>query len=91
MDLEFHVVEELLSLKNELKDVKQPQEEAEGVVESTHAETCTKDGRKHTREGDILFLDVRDNVGAPTSQHRQRRSRENYIRYIALMSEGIEI
>ena len=61
------------------------------MVETTHAKPSTRDGRKHTIEADKLFLDVRENVGALTSQHRHRRSQGWYTRYIALMSEGIEI
>lgn len=56
----------------------------------THAET-SRDGRKCTREADNLMHDVRENVGAPTSQHRQRRSLDRYTSYMALMSESVEI
>ena len=37
------------------------------------------------------MLDATDCVGAPTSQHRQRRSPDRYNRYMALMSECIVI
>eukprot|EP00253_Pinus_taeda_P009800 PITA_09800 len=35
--------------------------------------------------------DVRENVGAPTSQRRQRRSLDRYTSYMALMSESVEV
>lgn len=35
--------------------------------------------------------DARENVGEPTSQHRQRRSPDWYTGYMALMSESVEI
>ena len=55
----------------------------------THAKT-SRDGRKHTREFYILMHDVRENVGETTSQHRQRRSPDWYIGYMALMSEIVD-
>ena len=60
------------------------------VEEPTHVETY-KDGKKHTREDKILMHDARDNVGAPTSQCRKRRSPEWYTSYMALMSKSVEI
>ena len=56
----------------------------------THAKN-SRDGRNHTGEADKLLHDARENVGAPTSQRRQRRSPEWYTGYMALMSESIEI
>ena len=50
---------------------------------STYAES-SKEGRKCTREIEILLDDARENVGAPSSQRRQRRSLERYTRYMAL-------
>lgn len=56
----------------------------------THAEISI-DGRKHTKESDKLLHDARENVGAPTSQRRQRRSPYQYTGYMALLSELVEI
>ena len=39
----------------------------------------------------MLLLDARENVGAPTSQHKKRRYQEQYIGYMDLKSEFIEI
>ena len=52
----------------------QPQEEDHGVEESTHVEPNIRIGRRHTIEADRLRLDVAQNVGAPTSKHKQRQS-----------------
>jgi hypothetical protein len=46
--------------------------------------------KERTREADRLLQDARENVGAPTSQHRQRRSPDRYTGYMALMSELVE-
>ena len=56
----------------------------------TLAET-SRDGWKHTREADRLMHDARENVGAPTSQKRQRRSPYQYTFYMALISESVDI
>ena len=62
-------MEELLVPKEE-----EPQTDAEQLhVEDPRVETSTQaefstDGRKRTREADILFSDVRENVGEPSSQ-----------------------
>ena len=55
-----------------------------------HAGPSTIDGRKCSREADRLLLDARENVGAPTSQRRQRRSPNQYTGYMALMIESVE-
>ena len=55
----------------------------------THAES-SRDGRKCTKEADMLLHDARENVGAPTSQHRHRMSSKRYTGYMALMSGGVE-
>ena len=86
----MHAVEELLSPKEEPQDVDNPQEEEQRVDAPTHANK-SKNGNNHSREADKLVLDARDNVGAPTSQHRQRRSLDRYTGYMALMSESVEI
>ena len=55
-------------------DVDQPQEEVHGVEESTHAEPNIRTGKRHTTEAERLKLDAAQNVGVPTSKHRQRQS-----------------
>ena len=60
--------------KYEPKDVEQPQAEEKIVVETIHAGPSTRDRRKYTKEANKLFVYARENVGAPTSQCRQRRS-----------------
>jgi len=49
----------------------------------------SREGRKCIREIDRLSYDAQENVGAPTSQRRQRRSHERYTRYMALMGEFV--
>jgi len=44
---------------------------------------------KHSWEVDRLMLDARENVGQPSSQCKQRRSRERYICYMALVGECV--
>ena len=70
-------------------DVEQPHAEVPGVETSTHAES-SRDGWKRTREVEKLLEDVRENVGEPSSQHRQRRSPERYTGYMALSGECVE-
>lgn len=71
--------------------MEQPQVEEQRVIETTHVEPSTRDGRNRTRKANLLLLDARENVGEPTSQRRQISSPQKYIGYMALMSEGIEI
>jgi hypothetical protein len=59
------------------------------VEETTQAEPSIRNGRKHTREADILRLDVGHNIGAPISQRRQRQSPDRFDGYMALMSKCI--
>eukprot|EP00253_Pinus_taeda_P029922 PITA_29922 len=89
-ELELHEDEDILAPKVEEPqiDVEQPHAEDSGVETSTQAES-SREGRKHTREADRLLDDARENVGAPTSQHRQRRSPERYIGYMSLMGECV--
>ena len=56
---------------------------------STYVES-SREGRKCTREADRLLMDARDNVGEPSSQHRQRRSPKWYTSYMALVGECVE-
>ena len=90
-ELQLQAVEELLVPKEEepQTDLEQLHAEVPRVETSTQVES-SRDGRKRTREADILLEDVRENVGAPSSQCRQRRSLERYIRYMALVGECVE-
>ena len=56
---------------------------------STHADT-SRDGRKCLSEADRLMLDVRENVGQPSSQRIQRRSTKRYTGYMALVGECVD-
>ena len=67
-ELDLRADEEILVPKDEAQDVEQPQDEDHGVVETTHADPSTRNGRKCTREADILMIDATEHVGAPTSQ-----------------------
>eukprot|EP00253_Pinus_taeda_P024765 PITA_24765 len=84
-------VEELLVPKEEepQTDAEQPHEKVPGVETSTQAES-SRDGQKHTREAEKLLKDARENVGAPSSQRRQRQSPERYTGYMALVGECVE-
>ena len=89
-ELQLQPDQQILAPKEEPQEVvEQPQVEVERVEASTHAKT-SKDGRKCTREANILFHDIKENVGAPTWQHRQRRSPDQYTSYMDLMSEILE-
>ena len=84
-------MEELLVPKEEepQTDAEQPHAEVQGVEISTQAES-SRDGQKHTREAGRLLEDARENVVAPSSQRRQRRSPERYTGYMALAGECVE-
>jgi hypothetical protein len=73
-ELDLHAEEELLVPKDESQDVDQPHEKVHGVEEATHAEPSIRNGINHTMEANRLRLDAAQNVGAPTSQRRQRQS-----------------
>ena len=77
-ELELHVGEELLVPKDESQYVDQPHEEVHGVEEATLADPSIINGRKRTIKADRLTLDATQNVGAPTSQHRQRQSLDQF-------------
>ena len=49
----------------------------------------TINGRRCTTEANILILDETENVGAPTSLHRQRQSPDRFTRYMDLMRKCI--
>ena len=70
-------------------DAEQPHTEVPGVETSTQAKS-SRDGWKRTREADRLLSDARENVGEPSSQHRQRRSPDRYTGYMALVGECVE-
>ena len=84
-------MEEFLVPKEEepQSDAEQPHVEVPGVETSTQVES-SRDGWKRTREANILLEDARENVGAPSSQRRQRRSTERYTGYMALARECVE-
>jgi hypothetical protein len=88
-ELDLHVEEELLVRKDESQYVYQPHEEVHGVGEATHVEPSIINGRKRTTKFDRLRLDVSQNVGAPTSQCRQRPSPDRFTGYMALMRKCI--
>ena len=56
---------------------------------STHVES-SRDGRKFSREDDILVMDARESVGQPSSQHIQMGSLEQYTGYMAIVGECVE-
>jgi len=64
----LHAEEELSVPKEEEPriDVEQPHAKDMGVETSTHAES-SRDGHKHSREGDMLMIYARENVGQPSS------------------------
>jgi hypothetical protein len=88
-ELDLHAEEELLVPKDESQDVDQPHEEVHGVEETTQVKTSIKNGRKRTTKADRLRLDDAQNVGAPTSQCRQRQSPDRFVGYMALTSKCI--
>lgn len=90
-ELKLHVEEEILIPKEEepLTDAEHMHAEDLGVETYTHAES-SRDGRKRSREADRLVMEVRENVGQPSSQHRQRRSLERYTGYMTLVGECVE-
>ena len=70
-ELKLHAEEALSVPKEEEPQIDEEQLHAEdlGVEISTHADT-SGDERKLSREADRLMLDVRENVGQPSSQRR---------------------
>jgi hypothetical protein len=90
-ELELHAEEELLVPKDESQDVDHPHEEVHVMEEATHVEPSIRNGRKCTTKDDRLRLDVAQNVGAPTSQHKQRQSHDRFTRYMTLMIKCIVI
>ena len=59
------------------------------MVENTHAEPSTRNGRRRIMEADRLRLDATEHVGAPTSLCRWRQSLDWFTGYMALMSKCI--
>ena len=88
-ELDLHVEEELLVPKDEPQDVDQPHAEDHGVAENTHVDPSTINGRRCTTEADRLRLDAAENIGAPISLRRQRKSPDMFTGYMALMSKCI--
>lgn len=87
-ELHLHANEELFFPKYEPQDVDKPPEEVHGVEETTHAAPNNR-GQKRTTKDERLNLDAAQNVGATTSQRRQRQSPDQFTRYMALMSKCI--
>ena len=84
-------MEELLVPKEEEPQTYVEQLHAEVPrVETSTQEESSRDGRKHTREVDRLLKDARENVGAPSSQHRQRRLPEWDDGYMHLVGECVD-
>ena len=85
-ELELHADEVILASKDEGPriDVEHPHVEFHRVETSTHEESL-RERIKCTREADRLLDDAQENVGAPSSHRRERRSLERYTRYMALM------
>jgi hypothetical protein len=88
-ELELHAEEELLVPKDEPQDVDHPHEEIHGVEENTQVKPSIRNGRRNTTKADRLRLDVAQNVGAPTSQCRQRQSPDRFDGYMALTRKCI--
>jgi hypothetical protein len=88
-ELNLHAEEQLLVPEDESQDVDQPHQEVNGVEETTQAEPSIRNSRKRTTEADRLRLDAAQNVGAPTSQRRQRQSPNRFTRYMALIRKCI--
>ena len=59
-------------------------------METSTQEEPSREGRKRTREADILVQDVRANVGVPSHLHRHKRSLDWYNSYMAIMPELVE-
>ena len=90
-ELQLQAMEELLVPKEEepQTNVEQLHAEVPGV-ETYNQANSSRDGWKCTREADRVLEDVTENVGAPSSQRRQRRSPERYTRYMALAGACVE-
>ena len=71
-ELDLLAEEELLVPKDETQDVDQPHADDHGVEEITHLNPSIRNGRRRTKEADRLRIDAAQNVGAPTTQRRQR-------------------
>ena len=87
----MHAEEELLVPKEEEPQIDAEKSHAEDprVETSTHAES-SRDGRKRSREANRLMMDVREDVGQPSSHHRKRRAPEQYTGYMALVRQCVE-
>lgn len=69
-EIQLHADAEILAPKEERQDdLEKPRAKEQRVEAPTHEDT-SRDGRKCIIEDDILMHDSRENVGAPTSQHR---------------------
>lgn len=59
-------------------------------METTTQLEPSREGRKRNRESERLVQDAKENVGASSNQRRKRRSLDQYINYMALMTELVE-
>ena len=59
------------------------------MEENTHVEPSIRNGRRCTKKFYRSILDATENVGAPTSQRRQRQSPDRFNGYMALMRKCI--
>ena len=85
-ELEIHANQEILAPKVEEPQIDLEKPHAKDLgMETSAQEKSSREGRKRTREADRLLDDARENVGAPSSQRRQRRSPERYTGYMELM------
>jgi len=83
--------EELLAAKEEPHEVLEQPLVKEQIMEISTQEEPSREGRKRTREDDILLQDARENVGAPTNLFRKRRSPKRDTSYMALMNKIVKI
>lgn len=88
--LQLHLDQNILALKEVPQEVVEKSQAKEQRLETpTQAET-SREGRKKSREVERIFHDARENLGAPTSHRRQRRSSSQHTGYMALMGELVE-
>ena len=88
-ELDLHTKEELLVPKYEPQHVDQPHAKDHGLEVNTHREPSIRIGRRRTTEADKLRLVATENLGALTSQRRQRQSPHLFTGYMALMRKCI--
>eukprot|EP00253_Pinus_taeda_P018792 PITA_18792 len=90
-ELHFPLEDECLDPKEEHQEVVEKAQIEERRVETSNQVEPSREGRKRTREAEIIVHNTRENVGAPSNQCRQRNSPDRYTRYMALMIDLVEI